>query len=30
MGRGHRLLMLERLLDDIAGHSEVVWETMGD
>ena len=30
MGRGHRLLMLERLLDDVAEHSGVVFKTMGD
>ncbi|MFB3105213.1 MAG: polysaccharide deacetylase [Pseudomonadales bacterium] len=30
IGRGHRLLMLERLLDDIAEHAGVVFKTMGD
>jgi peptidoglycan/xylan/chitin deacetylase (PgdA/CDA1 family) len=29
IGRGHRMLMLERLLDHIAGHSGVRFETMG-
>ncbi len=29
IGRGHRLLMLERLLDDIAAHADVEFKTMG-
>ena len=29
IGRGHRLLMLERLLDDLASYADVSFETMG-
>jgi len=29
IGRGHRLLMLERLLDDLAGHAGVHFRTLG-
>jgi len=29
IGRGHRMLMLERLLDHIAGHDGVAFETIG-
>jgi len=30
IGRGHRMLMLERLIDHIAGHREVTFMTMAD
>ncbi len=30
IGRGHRLLMLERLIDDIAAHDNVTFQTMSD
>jgi peptidoglycan-N-acetylglucosamine deacetylase len=30
IGRGHRLMMLERLIEHIKGHDEVVFESVGD
>src|SRR5215218_1565835 len=30
VGRGHRMLMLERLIDHFSGHSGVVFESLGD
>ena len=29
IGRGHRLLMLEKLIDNFASHDDVVFSTMG-
>jgi peptidoglycan-N-acetylglucosamine deacetylase len=30
IGRGHRMLMLERLIDYFEGHEDVVFETLGE
>ena len=30
IGRGHRMLMLERLLQHMSGHDGVVFETIGE